>query len=137
MNPIFNIGFPFFNLTSKQFPSHMESLYLSFQFSTFISIIHNIFTFGWWRVNNEGTQIWSRVEKREKNEEYILVKDVEGLNGKSKLTRIEIFSRKGNNEKKHYFFPAFKTWSYCFEVKINLICGFQILFFWQIKIEKS
>ena len=37
------------------------------------------------------------MEKREKNEEYILVKDVEGLNGKSKLTRIEIFSQKGND----------------------------------------
>ena len=43
------------------------------------------------------------MEKREKNEEYILVKDVEGLNGKSKLTRIEIFSRKGNDPVLKFF----------------------------------
>ena len=37
------------------------------------------------------------MEKREKNEEYILVKDMEGLNGKNEFTRIEIFSQKGND----------------------------------------
>ena len=97
MNSIFNICFVFSNSTSNQFPSRRECLYLSFLFNTFISNIDNILTFGWWRVNNEGTQIWTRVEKREKNEEYILVKDMEGLNGKNEFTRIEIFSQKGND----------------------------------------
>ena len=105
MNSIFNICFVFSNSTSNQFPSRRECLYLSFLFNTFISNIDNILTFGWWRVNNEGTQIWTRVEKREKNEEYILVKDMEGLNGKNEFTRIEIFSQKGNNKKIIIFFP--------------------------------
>ena len=103
MNSIFNICFVFFNSTSNQFPTHRESLYLSFLFNTFISNINNILTFGWWRVNNEGTQIWTRVEKREKNEEYILVKDMEGLNGKKLFTRVEIFSQKGNDPVFYFF----------------------------------
>ena len=75
------------------------------------------------------------MEKREKNEEYILVKDMEGLDGKSKLVRIDIFSQKGNNEKNIIFFPisnldltaTLKKTN--FEMKDNLICGFQVFFF--------
>ena len=142
MNFIFNICFAFFNLTSNQFPSHRESLYLSFLFNTLISNIDNILTFGWWRVNNEGTQIWTRVEKREKNGEYILVKDMEGLNGKNEYTRIEIFSQKGNDKKIIIFFPF---WSFLIlkqlwrkpvlRWKSFWFVGFKF-FFWQTKIDR-